>query len=110
MNEDSFQLAEKLLGSNGAAYVSLAKGAKKTRENMIRDLMHHVSVWFLLSSEIRSHGFQKKLPKVPWDDQTIELFLEELAVLDSNNFPDNVGVGEREGRAYSDLVKRRHFR
>ncbi len=30
--------------------------------------------------------------------------------MDRNNFPDNVGVGEREARVASDLVARRHFR
>lgn len=30
--------------------------------------------------------------------------------MDSNNFPDNVGVGEREGRVACPLVARRHFR
>lgn len=29
---------------------------------------------------------------------------------DSNNFLDNVGVGEREARVYSQLVARRHYR
>ena len=30
--------------------------------------------------------------------------------MDSNNFPGNCGVGEREARIASDLVARRHFR
>ena len=29
--------------------------------------------------------------------------------MDSNNFAGNTGVGEREGRIYSSLVKQRHF-
>lgn len=29
--------------------------------------------------------------------------------MDSNNFPDNVGVGEREGRVACPLVARRHY-
>ena len=29
--------------------------------------------------------------------------------MDSNNFPGNCGVGEREGRLYSSLVARRHY-
>ena len=39
----------------------------------------------------------------------IESFLLELSQLDSNNFLDNCGVGEREGRVYSKLVQRRNF-
>lgn len=34
----------------------------------------------------------------------------ELAVMDSNNFFGNCGVGEREGRVASSLVARRHYR
>ncbi len=52
---------------------------------------------------------QRQLPDVGWDDTTIELFLSELAVMDSNNFVDNVGVGEREARIFSSLVARRHY-
>ena len=36
--------------------------------------------------------------------------LQEVALMDSNNFVDNVGVGEREARVACDLVARRHFR
>jgi hypothetical protein len=31
----------------------------------------------------------------------------ELAAMDSNNFPSNSGVGEREARIYSGIVRRR---
>ena len=39
---------------------------------------------------------QRKWPEQGWDESTIELFLHELSVMDSNNFLGNVGVGERE--------------
>lgn len=52
---------------------------------------------------------QKKLPTDGWDDATIEYILHELSALDSNNFPSNVGVGEREGRVFSSLVSQRHY-
>jgi O-phospho-L-seryl-tRNASec:L-selenocysteinyl-tRNA synthase len=29
--------------------------------------------------------------------------------MDSNNFPTNIGVGEREGRVYSPLVQKRNY-
>lgn len=38
----------------------------------------------------------------------IEYILEELSIMDSNNFQSNCGVGEREGRVYSSIVSRRH--
>lgn len=50
-----------------------------------------------------------KLPKYGWKDPSIELFLQHLALMDSNNFSGNTGVGEREGRVYSSLVSRRHY-
>lgn len=43
------------------------------------------------------------------DDVSIALLLDELASMDSNNFPGNVGVGEREGRVYSTLVRTRNY-
>lgn len=53
---------------------------------------------------------QRKIPSDGWTDQTIELLLQELSLMDSNNFPDNCGVGEREARIFSTLVANRHFR
>eukprot|EP00798_Chlamydomonas_sp_ICE-L_P014521 gene14521-20552_t len=52
----------------------------------------------------------RRLPEAGWDDATIEAFVADLSAMDSNNFRDNVGVGEREARVASDLVARRHFR
>lgn len=52
------------------------------------------------------HG---RMPKVGWPESTVEFVLRKLALMDSNNFPSNVGVGEREGRIYSAIVARRHF-
>lgn len=35
---------------------------------------------------------------------------QDCSLMDSNNFIDNVGVGEREARVFSPLVSRRHYR
>jgi len=51
----------------------------------------------------------QKLPANGWDDQCIRYCLQELAMMDSNNFKSNTGVGEREGRVYSNLVRERHY-
>lgn len=110
------------------------------------------------------HMMQRKVPDEGWDDLRIQLLLQELSLMDSNNFPglasylsslnsfhgsvscrfpqphthllhlhacvlhatngmymydcayvcvccvENVGVGEREARVYSNLVAQRHFR
>ncbi|EFN58500.1 hypothetical protein CHLNCDRAFT_19872 [Chlorella variabilis] len=82
---------------------------------------------------------QRRLPEQGWDDATIEMLLQarrlpciadkrqlssrtapwqagdgtpfhDAAMMDSNNFLDNVGVGEREARVASELVARRHYR
>lgn len=40
----------------------------------------------------------RRLPARGWDDAQIEYLLTEISLMDSNNFSENVGVGEREGR------------
>ena len=42
-------------------------------------------------------------------EQCIEYLLNQLSVMDTNNFVKKIGVGEREGRVFSGLVERRHF-
>jgi len=49
------------------------------------------------------------LPDKGWDETTIEWFIQELSLMDSNNFLNNVGGGEREGRVFSSLVRRRNL-
>lgn len=49
------------------------------------------------------------LPLEGWSEAAIEAFLLELAAMDANNFEGVVGMGEREGRIASNLVRRRHF-
>ncbi|OQR70794.1 O-phosphoseryl-tRNA(Sec) selenium transferase-like, partial [Tropilaelaps mercedesae] len=53
---------------------------------------------------------QGRCPDVGWDDSTIELFLQNLALMDSNNFLGCAQLGERESRFASEIVRRRHFR
>jgi O-phospho-L-seryl-tRNASec:L-selenocysteinyl-tRNA synthase len=58
---------------------------------------------------VRSLLAQRSIPEAPWPEDTISFFLAQLALMDSNNFSGAVGAGEREGRIFSDLVRRRHF-
>lgn len=51
---------------------------------------------------------QRRMPLEGWDDITIKYILQHLAMMDSNNFPSNSGVGEREGRIYSSIVSEMH--
>ncbi|XP_069374607.1 O-phosphoseryl-tRNA(Sec) selenium transferase isoform X2 [Paralichthys olivaceus] len=90
MNSENFTLSEKIVS---ASYVRQGSQARRGHEQLIRHLLE-----------------QGKCPEEGWSESTIELFLNELAVMDSNNFLGNCGVGEREGRVASSLVARRHYR
>ena len=83
------KLAEGLVD---AAYVRQGIDALNARHNLVTSLLS-----------------QRRMPENGWDDASIEYLLSQLALMDSNNFTGNVGVGEREARVYSDLVKRRTF-
>eukprot|EP00041_Stephanoeca_diplocostata_P012147 m.202481 g.202481 ORF g.202481 m.202481 type:complete len:497 (+) comp18833_c0_seq1:206-1696(+) len=89
MNKQTFELAGLLVGST---YASQAEDARKRREKKIRILLD-----------------QRKWPEIGWSDRMIELLLQELADMDSNNFIGNVGAGERESRIAASIVARRHF-
>jgi O-phospho-L-seryl-tRNASec:L-selenocysteinyl-tRNA synthase len=52
---------------------------------------------------------QRRLPAKGWTNEQIELLLHELAAMDSNNYAGHIGLGEREGRVFSELVRRRSF-
>uniref|UniRef100_A0A915JYK6 O-phosphoseryl-tRNA(Sec) selenium transferase n=1 Tax=Romanomermis culicivorax TaxID=13658 RepID=A0A915JYK6_ROMCU len=70
----------------------LAEEAKASRENLMKQLLR-----------------QKQIPMHSWDDLQIRYLFTYLSALDSNNFPNHTGVGEREGRVFSQIVKERHF-
>ncbi|XP_013859837.1 O-phosphoseryl-tRNA(Sec) selenium transferase [Austrofundulus limnaeus] len=90
MNGENFTLCEKTVA---ASYIRQGSQARRGHEQLIRHLLE-----------------QGKCPEEGWSESTVELFLNELAVMDSNNFLGNCGVGEREGRVASSLVARRHYR
>uniref|UniRef100_A0A8C6V3B9 O-phosphoseryl-tRNA(Sec) selenium transferase n=1 Tax=Neogobius melanostomus TaxID=47308 RepID=A0A8C6V3B9_9GOBI len=90
MNSENFSLSEKIVSSS---YIRQGSEARRGHEQLIRQLLE-----------------QGKCPEHGWSESTIELFLSELALMDSNNFLSNCGVGEREGRVASSLVARRHYR
>uniref|UniRef100_A0A3B3RJ49 O-phosphoseryl-tRNA(Sec) selenium transferase n=1 Tax=Paramormyrops kingsleyae TaxID=1676925 RepID=A0A3B3RJ49_9TELE len=90
MNSENFSISEKIVS---ASYIRQGLQARRSHEQLIRLLLE-----------------QGKCPEEGWSESTVELFLNELAVMDSNNFLGNCGVGEREGRVASSLVARRHYR
>ena len=89
MNDKNFALAASLVDK---AYVEQARQARRVTEQLVKNLIA-----------------QRAIPERGWSDESIQLLLRELAAMDSNNFPDNVGVGEREGRVFSGIVSARNF-
>ena len=84
------------------------------RNSLSRLIPSHFLQQGLQNKQARQNVFEillthKKLPNEGLDDSLIEYFLQELSVLDSNNFDSNVGVGEREGRVFSRLVASRNY-
>ena len=86
---DWTQAAEGWIPAN---YLHLDEQAIKTRSGLIKTVLS-----------------QRRLPEDGWDDELVKLFLHEIAMMDTNNFPGNAGVGEREGRVLSSIVRSRHF-
>lgn len=86
---DSAALAAHLIS---APYVKQGTQALARRQGLLRSLLS-----------------ERRLPSIGWDEASIELLLREAAAMDSNNFLDNAGVGEREGRVACPMVARRHW-
>jgi len=86
---EALSLSESLVSR---AYVAQGSQARTRRSKLVTSLLS-----------------ERRLPKTPWDDASIEAFLAEASMMDSNNFLDNVGVGEREARVFSPIVARRHW-
>lgn len=85
MNDKNFTLAEEIINPS---YVRLGKNSINKREKMMKELLS-----------------QRQLPSEGLDDLTIRYFLDEFALMDSNNFDQKIGVGERESRIFSSMVK-----
>ncbi|KAF1333507.1 O-phosphoseryl-trna selenium transferase, partial [Globisporangium splendens] len=89
MNAKNAQLAEAFVPPT---YVEQGLAAIRNREQLFTTLLS-----------------QRRVPNDGWDEQTVELVLQSLAAMDSNNFRTNIGAGEREARVFSSLVAKRHF-
>lgn len=83
--DDFYQLAQAFVPKT---YIRQGQEGIQSRWNLIRQLLA-----------------ERNLPERGWDDPTIEMFLHHLANMDSNNFMTHVGVGEREARIASTLVR-----
>ena len=89
MNAENLELARSFVD---ASYISQGGEELNRRACLVRALLT-----------------QRRLPDEGWPDAAIESFVRELSAMDSNNFSGAVGVGEREGRVWSALVRARHW-
>ena len=89
MNERSFELSASLVPK---IYCTQALEARRRLSREVNALLEH-----------------KRWPSHGWSATRIEQLLHDIAAMDSNNFIENVGVGEREARVASDTVRRRHY-
>jgi len=76
----------------GTSYAKISNDNLNSAENRILNLLN-----------------QRCLPEEGWPDETIRLLMNRLALMDSNNFEGNCGVGEREGRFFSNIVSDKNF-
>jgi O-phospho-L-seryl-tRNASec:L-selenocysteinyl-tRNA synthase len=84
-----FQKAAEIVGKG---YAKISEDSVNTVENAIMDLLNH-----------------RAIPKDGWDELTIHTLMNKIALMDSNNYHGNTGVGEREGRIFSTIVRDKNF-
>ncbi|CDW79188.1 o-phosphoseryl-trna selenium transferase [Stylonychia lemnae] len=51
----------------------------------------------------------RAIPQEPMEELTIQSLMNRIALMDSNNYYGNTGVGEREGRIFSPIVRQKNF-
>ncbi|CAF0766042.1 unnamed protein product [Brachionus calyciflorus] len=89
MDEKNYQLMTHFVPKS---YVDQAQQVHNSNKNKIRNLLE-----------------KRKIPDKGWSSELIELLLSEFSSMDSNNFDDSCGLGEREGRIFSNLVLTRNY-
>jgi O-phospho-L-seryl-tRNASec:L-selenocysteinyl-tRNA synthase len=75
-----------------ASYIRQGSQSLQQRAKLVKSLLSH-----------------RRIPQEPWSDANIEALLLELSAMDSNNFEGSVGLGEREARIASPLLKKYHL-
>ena len=89
MNETSYGAASRLVPT--ATSVQQGRDARRTHERHVRVLIEQVLVCKQRQKFYQQFALlilsQRKLPDEGWSDLRIELLLQELALMDSNNFP-----------------------
>ena len=94
MDDESAAFASRLVD---AAYVRQAAEAQASHTKLINILLQHVCLCSINALHCSHRRVQRKLPDVGWPEGTIELFLQQLALMDSNNF---IGMLTKWSRQY----------
>jgi len=76
----------------GSSYTAQGNQSLRSLEGLVREIIE-----------------QRRLSERGYNELQIQAILSQLALMDSNNFTSNVGLGEREARVASSLVSSRHF-
>ena len=76
MDEKCWELTSRLVGENYSRQAREARAGFTAKTRLLLE--------------------QGKLPTEGWEEREIEMLLGEISSMDSNNFPANCGVGERE--------------
>jgi O-phospho-L-seryl-tRNASec:L-selenocysteinyl-tRNA synthase len=75
-----------------ASYIRQGAQSLQQRAKLVKSLLSH-----------------RRIPQEPWSDANVEALLLELSAMDSNNFEGSVGLGEREARIASPLLRKYHL-
>ena len=89
MNDKNSKLVEKIIGKT---YTEISYESLHSNSNKIKNLLA-----------------QRALPLDPWSSLEIDTFLNNIALMDANNYQGKITVGEREGRVISKKVLERHY-
>ncbi|KAM3136111.1 hypothetical protein pb186bvf_011733 [Paramecium bursaria] len=89
MNHKNIDLSTQIVDRS---FILLAQNSINARENILTNLLS-----------------QRQLPEEGLDDLTIEYLMNQFAIMDTNNFINKIGVGERESRIYSQIIQKRYF-
>lgn len=87
--KDFFAKASEIIG---VGYAKLSEQSVNSSENQIMDLLNHRAV-----------------PQEPLNELTIYSLMNRIALMDSNNYQGNTGVGEREARIFSNIVRQKNL-
>lgn len=76
-----------------------------------------IKIWLFIYLQIFSSHLKefkkilnnREVPDLGLEASTIKYIVSYISLMDSNNGPNHIGIGEREGRVKSKIVQERHF-